>query len=444
MQKIKHSLLFALLILPLVACGQSCHSTDLAVQENTEVGINIFEKAYNEVYDLYYDPAQVSPAKLFNAAIAELGKELKDKGFEPKTIPAGADYYAALKVLSAELTKAKALLSTLKEKNELSFAAVSAMLDSLDSSHTYFIGTERYQEYKSRKSGQATHSGVGISLHRLEKDFYYIDYVFEGGPAATAGLKRFDRLIAVDEKKIPDKFEEIVVMVRGPPGTTVKLTVLRNKEELSFNAVRANVRAAAADYRIFKEGEKLFGYFRLYGFEDDESYVTLLKFRDKFREANVDALIIDVRGNPGGSIRTLNAFLDFFLPAGTDTFQEKGRDRPHMNATFSGGHTKLPVVILMNGGSGSASEIFAAVMQENGRAKLIGEKTAGAVSAGYMRPLPYGAGMMVTVSEILTAKGVKLEKVGAKPDVESKLSKESIEAGKDTQLEEAIKALNPH
>ncbi|TSC89533.1 MAG: carboxyl-terminal processing protease [Parcubacteria group bacterium Gr01-1014_3] len=440
MQKIKRYLLSILISLPLIACGQSCNNNVVKLN-STEVDVDIFEKAYEEVYKHYYDPAQLSHVKLFNAAIAELGKELKSKSFEPKTIPAGVDYYAALKILISELDRAKALLSTTKEKNELSFTAVSAMLDSLDDSHTYFVIPERYQEYKNRKTGKSTHSGVGVTLRRLEKDFYYFDSIFEGGPAAIAGLKRFDRLIAVDDKKISDKFEEIVVMVRGPPGTTVKLTVLRNKEELSFNVIRANVRAAAADYRIIQDGEKSFGYFRIYGFEDTESYVKLLEFRDKFREAKVDALIIDVRSNPGGSIRSLNAFLDFFLPAGAETFQEKGRGRSHMNGTFSGAQTDLPVVIIQNNDSGSASEVFAAVMQEQGRATVIGENSSGSVSAGIVRPLPYGAAMMVTVYQIFTAKGVKLEKVGVKPDIEAKLSKEAIESGKDTQLDEAIKKI---
>lgn len=423
----------------------SCHTQEIIFQnDKDEVRVDIVFTACEKLYKEFYDPDRLNFPKLFNASLKQVKKTLAEKNrkFEPKKIPDDSPYSLARITFTAELESARDMVGEkIADKNEIVFAALEGLLEAVDDSHTYLLLPEENQRRKASSANKAEYGGGGFILRKLTDDCYFVDAAFEEGPAYRAGIRRLDALVEIDGQAIPKKFEEMVKMVRGPPGTIVKVGVKRKQEKLTFAITRAGISKPSAEDKIIESGGVKYGYIRLYDFKYEKTFVGLLTLRDKIRESGARGIIVDVRGNPGGDIQALNASLEFFLKAGTSTYNEFGRRGYRKHYTVIGQYTNLPVVVLIDERSGSASELFAAVLQENGRGVVVGKKTGGDVNAGIKFELPYGAAMEITVAELRTAKGKLLEKNGVVPDVEVELSKDDIENGIDPQLEKAIEIL---
>lgn len=433
---------FALLI-----CGSTCApKDDPALLEEREVGIEIVFTACEKLQEHFYDLGRLNFPKLFNSSLEQVKKALvaKNLKFEPRKISDDNPYSLAKITFAAELKRARDIVGgKLADKNALVFTATEGLLDAVGDSHTYWLPPDENQKRKNHDANKVEYAGGGFILRKLTEDCYFVDAVYENGPAHQAGLCRFDRLIEIDGEPVPKKLEDIVNKVRGPPGTFVKVGIKRKQEKLILTITRAGISIPSNEEKIIESEGVKYGYVRLYNFKYDKTFVGLLTLQDKIRESNARGIIVDVRGNPGGSIQALNGALNFFLKAGTSTYHEFGRLGHRKHYTVTGQYTNLPVVVLADERSGSASELFAEILRENDRGLVVGKKTGGDVNAGRKFDLPYGAAMEITVAELRTANGKILEKNGVVPDVEVGLSKEDIEKGIDTQLEKAISILAP-
>ena len=277
-------------------------------------------------------------------------------------------------------------------------------------------------------------------MKKLEDGYYYISEIFPEGPAAKSGLKKFDRIMEINSNSIPDSLEKIREQVRGAKGTEVELTITRKGEKNKVKIKREAIIYPFASKEVLKRENFVAGYVLLYSFIWGIE-LDILDILQQAKANNAGGLILDLRGNPGGAIIGLHDVLKVFLPKGSEAFSSKSRSENKTYEISSNPVTELPLVILIDDNSFSASEVCAAVIQEQGRGKIIGTKSSGKVNMGITHKLPLDCAAMITVAQLITAKGKVLEGIGLVPDIELILTKEDIVAAKDVQLEKAIEVL---
>lgn len=405
--------------------------------------------AYGQLKANFYDSKKLDSATLFNASLAGLARYLEAVGgvsFSPRKIAPGTDEALARSEFKTEFGKAEVLAGAIVPKLEshmLAFVASSAMLNTVDDSHTGFMDPKLREYSQRRNSGKVLFAGIGTLIRFSEDGSFYLSDVYPDMPADKAGLKRFDKLLAVDGIPVPAEFEYLVSLLRGEKCTEVIVTVERGGKRLDFTVERDDIVSPVARQEIIVAGKKRFGYLHLYSFRTPEAFQKTLESAVRMpSEEGITGHILDLRDNPGGQIVILNAILEIFLAPGRQCYftqDETGRDM--YTTRHQKQITDLPLVVLINEGSGSAAEIFSAVMMEQGRAVTVGIRTAGAVSVARQFALPYGAGMMVAIRQFFTAGGRTLEKIGVVPDIRVNLTSKDIAEGRDSQLERAIQIL---
>lgn len=174
-------------------------------------GTEVVFGTYQDLERLFYDPMRLKPSRLFNAALDGIAEELKSKNaeFNFSRIDDSASVVKAKKHFAAEYKKAEDLNAAINNSAQLEFAALKGLLDAVDSSHTAFITPERLNEIRKSRRGKSGYAGIGVVLKKLEDNFYYIDWVTPGSPAAEVGLRKFDRLVKVNALAIPNDIGEI-------------------------------------------------------------------------------------------------------------------------------------------------------------------------------------------------------------------------------------------
>ncbi|MGE3269233.1 MAG: S41 family peptidase [Chloroflexota bacterium] len=314
-------------------------------------------------------------------------------------------------------------------------AIVDGMARSFKEAHTYYMPPEVFQQQMAELQNRTQYSGVGI---QMSQDLVITD-VFEGGPAEGAGLQIGDQLVGVNGESIEGMTSaEVSTRVRGDTGTPVTLSVRRSgvAEPVTKTMVRATI---AYDWLRAKILDGNIGYLQIRQFAIPDALPLFNAAMEKFAAADIRALIIDVRGNPGGAVATGEEIASRLMPQSRPIYQQVDRRGERTVSTWGDYWDRdIPIAVLTNGGSGSMSEILAAALQENGVAWVIGTKTAGAVAAGVPVPLADGSGMLVTVQMINTPNGRVLNEVGLEPDQVVELDQELFRKGKDNQLEAAL------
>ena len=261
-----------------------------------------------------------------------------------------------------------------------------------------------------------------------------------------------------DERSEPMKLGQRIKIIRDIRGTEVRLTLQRNgkreplevkivREVIDIPTIETEVRPGAVAQGSAETPEtQATGIFviKLYNFSANSPRV----FRDalrKFAETGGDKLLIDLRGNPGGFLEAAVDIASWFLPAGTvvvtEDYGKKGENRIHRSRGYNVFTSQLKLVILVNSGSASASEILAGALREHGRAKLVGSKTFGKGSVQELVKITQDSALKVTVARWLTPNGVSISDGGLTPDIEVKLTPEDIEKKRDPQMEKAIELL---
>jgi len=294
--------------------------------------------------------------------------------------------------------------------------AIRGMVAALDP-HSAFLDTDEFEEI--RLSTMGSYPGVGIEVV-AEDSAVKILRPIEGSPADQAGLLPGDQIVRIDDADIGADLAGAIARMRGSSGSVVKLTVLRptTGQTLDFSLRRAKVEVHSVAQQSLEPG---YGYLRITGFSettaDDVNHAIARLKRDN--PGGIKGLVLDLRNNPGGVLEAGVAVADAFLNEGVIVTAD-GRTpdaRFRMDATPGDVIDGAPLVVLVNGGSASASEIVAGALKDHGRAELIGHKTYGKGSVQTVMPLSHGGAVKLTTSRYFTPSGASIHGKGIVPDI---------------------------
>lgn len=314
------------------------------------------------------------------------------------------------------------------DDNELIEHAIRGMLEGLDP-HSDFLIAEDYDDLK--ESTQGEFGGLGIEVG-TENGFIKVIAPMDDTPAQQAGIKAGDLIIRLDEQPVKGMpLSKAVKLMRGEPGTELMLTILREGEEqpLRIKVVRDVIHVVSVRSRLLEEK---FGYIRISNFQVSTAKDLLDKIAQLQQQANgeLQGLILDLRNNPGGVLTSAVAVSDAFLDHGMIVYTE-GR-KPESRITYSAAPDDIldaaPMVVLVNEGSASASEIVAGALQDHRRAIIIGRQTFGKGSVQTVVPVKDEAAIKLTTARYYTPNGRSIQAEGIKPDIE--LAEVSVELSK--------------
>lgn len=315
--------------------------------------------------------------------------------------------------------------------------ALRGYVASLGDPYTVYLNTEEAKELSDDLAGQL--SGIGVEVG-IKNDRLTVIAPIDETPAAKAGLRAGDVIAAIDGQDSSElTLDEAVTRIRGEKGTTVKLMIVRSGEEpKELTIARDTITVSSVKYEL--KGSDV-GYIRVRRFGDDTDAAIRQAAADLAGQG-ISRIVLDLRDNPGGYLNSAVSVASEFLADGV-VVVEKGRhvDSNELVANPGGNLTKAKLVILINEGSASASEITAGALKDHGRATLVGEKTYGKGSVQEVKPLANGAQLKVTVANWYTPNGVNISKEGIKPDVEIKYTTDDANANRDPQLDKALEVV---
>ncbi|MEK7500545.1 MAG: S41 family peptidase [Patescibacteria group bacterium] len=324
-------------------------------------------------------------------------------------------------------------------KQEMVFGAIEGMVKSLEDPYTVFMKPQEAKQFQDDVSG--SFSGIGAEIG-IRKEVLTVISPLEDSPAQQAGLRAGDRIFKIDDKPSADlSLNEAVGLIRGPKGTTVKLTVSRPQEDelREIAVVRDNIKIPTIKWEI--KNDKI-AYVQLFNF----GQTAPSEFRRKMIEvlrSPADRIILDLRNNPGGFLEVSQDIAGWFVEAGSVVAIEDFGDGKTIEYKSSGNGVlkNVPVVVLINEGSASASEILAGALRDLRGVKLVGVKSFGKGSVQELANLSKGTSLKVTVAKWLTPSKKSIMNDGLEPDVKVEMSKDDIENMKDPQLEKAIEII---
>jgi carboxyl-terminal processing protease len=317
--------------------------------------------------------------------------------------------------------------------NDDAYQAIHTMVASLDDQYTRFLPPREMKEQTIHIDSKLY--GVGVHI-AVKNGKLYVVAPLPGTPAEEAGLKSMDIILKVDEKATAAlPIEEAADLIRGERGTYVSLEILRKNKQFKVKLMRDEIKIKSVFDKSIKAHPEI-GYIRLNSFIGEDTYQDMVETLKKMN--NKKGLIVDLRGNFGGLLSNAVEISDLFLENGEIV---KILDRQGLSKSYEAEPSVLsdkPLVLLVDAGSASASEIFAGAMKDHHRATLVGTKTFGKGLVQKIVNLPDGSGMNITVSRYLTPNGRDIHKHGIQPDIEVHLSHKDIVKRNDAQLLAAV------
>ena len=316
-------------------------------------------------------------------------------------------------------------------QEEAAYKSLEGMVESLNDPYTTFFRPMKAQNFRNQINGEVT--GIGAQVED-KNGILTIVTPLRGSPAEKAGLLPGDEILKADDFSLSGiGFLEAIERVRGPKGTTVKLLIRRSGNELTITVTRDTVTVPEIEITI-QEGVGIVKIMQFGGSTDKTLRGEMQALQDK----KVKGIILDLRNNPGGLAHAAVTVVSNFVPRGSLVYVAKSKtgseeyateDLPTIEAT-------TPVVLLINGGSASASEIVAGALQDHKRATLVGEKTFGKGTVQAVLQFQDLSGLKMTIAEWFTPKGRKIDKVGIEPDVQVPYNSE-----RDEQMIKALELL---
>ncbi len=323
-------------------------------------------------------------------------------------------------------------------------SAINGVLQSLDPYSSY-MSPELFKEMQTDTRGEF--GGLGIEIG-MEAGVVKVISPIDDTPAAKAGIKAGDYIVKIANEQVQGKsLMEAVKLMRGPVGSSINLTIRRKniKKPLEFRITRKIIEIKSVSSKILGSKKNL-GYIRLKSFNENSDKQFLEKVKIFEKNPNIVGYLFDLRNNPGGLLTQAINITDFFLEDG-EIVSTKGRKTSETRKFFARKGDEIkgkPIVILINNGSASASEIFAGALKDHKRAIILGENSYGKGSVQSIIPLQNGGGMRLTISKYYLPSGKSISEVGVTPDIFIKESENDfqIDSLKDNQLNYAIKLFN--
>lgn len=319
--------------------------------------------------------------------------------------------------------------------------AINGMMQSLGDEHSTYMDPTTYKE--ANQSLEGSYEGIGAYVDTTN-DYLTITSPIPGSPAEAAGLLPGDQIIAIDGADMTGIDAEIARQkVLGPAGTTVHLTVARKEEDkpLEFDITRAKIDIASASGKMLDNG---IAYIQVTTFGSNTTS-ELLSALNELMPQKPKGIILDLRNNGGGYLQTAVEVASQFMSDGVVLYEQYGDGTRNTYTVEPGGlatDTSIPMVVLINEGSASASEIVAGALQDTGRAKLVGTVSYGKGSVQNWIPLSGDNGAVrITIAKWLTPKERTIHKIGLTPDYPVEMTTEDRQAGKDPQLDKAVEVL---
>ncbi len=320
-------------------------------------------------------------------------------------------------------------------------------VNSLKDPYSYYMTEDEYKKFNEETDGEFAGLGIYVS-GSIDDNLITVVAPMKGTPADRAGLKTDDKIIKINGKDFTaDKMDDAVKIMRGKPGEKVKITVLRRDENgkakfIDFEIVREIIKVQTVSSKLLKYN---IGYISISGF-DTPTYNDFDKQYKELKKQGMKKLILDLRNNPGGLLTTSTQVVNTFLDGGLIMYTlDKQNNKETINATK--GADDIKIVVLVNKGSASASEIVAGALKDRKRATIIGTQTFGKGIVQTVFNMPDGEGLKLTTSAYYTPSGVNIHGKGIAPDIKVELNKEvktiSIDnLAKDNQIQKAIEILN--
>ncbi|HIY55047.1 MAG TPA: S41 family peptidase [Candidatus Dorea merdavium] len=288
---------------------------------------------------------------------------------------------------------------------------------------------------------QGEYGGIGVVLtQNLDTGVTTASSVYEDSPAMKAGMKDGDIIYQVEGRDVSGMdLEEISGNIKGEKGTTVEITVLRgeDREEVTLTITRDTIQAETVKTRMLEDE---IGYLAISEFDS----VTLEQYKEGLEELKaqgMEGLIVDLRGNPGGNLDTVCEILDLMLPEGLIVYTEDKDGNRQEFTSDEAQEVQVPLAVLVDGNSASASEIYAGAIQDYGIGQIVGTKTYGKGVVQTIYDLKDGTSLKLTVAEYFTPNGRNIDGEGITPDVEVAYQRDENDPEADNQLDRAVEAL---
>ena len=329
--------------------------------------------------------------------------------------------------------------STIPTNDKKILGAIEGLASSYDDPYTVFFPPKEAQMFEDEVRGDF--GGVGMEIGIKDKMLVVIAPL-KNTPAERAGLKAGDPILKIDKKYTDGmSVEDAVGLIRGPKGTQVSITTKQNGEPKEIILTRDTINIPVIDTKLRDDGVFVIS---LYSFSANSAPL----FRDALRqfiESGTDKLVLDLRNNPGGYLESAVEMASFFLPIGKAIVIEDTGTKTQQHPIRSKGYNvftdKLKMVIIINEGSASASEILAGALHDHGIVKLVGEKSFGKGSVQELIDITSDTSLKVTIARWLTPKGASISQNGIVPDIKIALTKEDAKKKYDAQLEKAVQVL---
>jgi len=324
------------------------------------------------------------------------------------------------------------------------YGAISGMVNSLGDPYTVFFSPDDSKKFN--ESAEGVFEGIGAEIDKRNGQILIVAPL-EGTPAQKAGLRAGDKILKIDDKTTDNMTtEEAVTLIRGPKDTEVTLTILREgwekSQEFTIKRTLITVPSLKWELKTASNGDTV-AYIRLYQFSENATS-DFYKAASEILKSPANKIILDLRDNPGGYLEVAENLAGWFLKKGDlILIQDNGEGKGKSESRAAGNEKFLdfPMVILINNGSASASEILAGALRDDRGVKLIGEKSFGKGTVQQLIPLSDGSSLKVTIAKWLTPKGVSIIDNGLEPDVKIEITESDYNEGKDPQLDKALEVI---
>lgn len=318
-------------------------------------------------------------------------------------------------------------------EQELYDEAIKGMFNALDP-YSEYLTKEDYNALKENTSG--IYSGIGAVIGKEENGSFFVSAVIKDSPAEKAGLKKGDLIISVNQKVIPPSMgtDKLVKEIKGVEGTSVQISVLRNKQKKDFTIIRKMIHLVSVEERMIDKG---IGYLRISEFQDN-THRDVMKAIQSLKSKGTTKLVLDLRDNPGGLLREVIKVADHFVPKGK-LLEVRYRNSQSENYHSQGAPEFKEVVVIVNEATASAAEILSGAMQDTKTALLIGKKTYGKGVVQDIYELRNGEAIKITVAKYILPSGSDINTKGIVPDIV--LENPPADSKRDVWLDKAVQIL---